>query len=100
MRSALVALATLALVAAAVRADEPPHLDVAVGRTVEHDVGIAMGLRCDDVSIARIALRERSPASNVLVVTGVAPGTTMCRVGLVVGRPTYLFEIRVTAARP
>lgn len=94
-----VALAMLALGAAAVRADEAPRLEVAVGKTVEHDVGIAMGLRCDDVSIARIALRERSAESNVLVVTGVAPGTTLCRVGLIVGRPTYLFEIRVTAAR-
>jgi hypothetical protein len=74
-------------------------LDVGVGQTVERDVGIAMGLRCDDLSIARVSLRERAVDSNLFVVTGVAPGTTLCRVGLATDRPTYLFEIRVVARR-
>lgn len=83
------------LIAGVARADGGLVIAVGVGQTAERDVGIAMGLRCDDLSVARVALREHAVDSNVLVVTGVAPGTTLCRVGLAVERPSYLFEIRV-----
>lgn len=89
----------LAMLCVPAWADDGPRLEVRVGETVEREVGIAMGLRCDDVAIAKIGLRERTAESNVLVVTGVAPGTTLCRVGLTVDRPTYVFEIRVVPAR-
>jgi hypothetical protein len=100
---AFVVLAALA--ARAVRADEPPPiydalaLEVAVGQTVSRDVGFALGLRCDDLSIADIELRAGSPQSNVFVVTGVRPGATTCRVGTTPNRPTYLYQIRVVPSR-
>lgn len=81
-------------------ADEPARIDVAVGETVERDVGFAIGLLCDDLSIIRVDLRARTPESNTFVVTGVQQGTTLCRVGTAPNRPTYVFEIHVVASRP
>jgi hypothetical protein len=95
MRFALI----LGLVARVAHADDAARLEVAVGQTVERDVGIAVGLRCDDVAIARVELRTVTPDSNVFEVTGVTPGTTLCRVGTALNRPTYVFEIHVVPAR-
>lgn len=86
--------------AGSARADDAPRIDVAVGETVERDVGFAMGLLCDDLSILRAELRPSTPASNTFVVTGVQEGTTLCRVGTALGRPSFVFEIHVVAARP
>ena len=83
---------------AAADADDATRIDVAVGETVARDVGIAVGLRCDDLGIVRVALRTASPASNVFEVTGVTPGTTRCRVGIAQYRPSYLFDIHVVPA--
>lgn len=107
MRFALI----LCLVAGSVRADDgarpndgapidAARIDVAVGETVARDVGIAVGLRCDDPSIARVELRTVTPQSNLFEVTGVKAGTTLCRVGTVQLRPSYLFELQVVAAGP
>jgi hypothetical protein len=88
-----------ALAANAVRAEEPIYdalpLEVAVGQTVQRQVGFALGLRCDDLSVAEVELRAGSPQSNVFVVTGVRPGATTCRVGTTPNRPTFLYQIRV-----
>jgi hypothetical protein len=75
------------------------RLDVAVGETVERDVGFAIGLLCDDLSIIRADLRASTPESNKFSVTGVKQGTTLCRVGTAPSRPSYVFEIHVVAAR-
>ena len=80
--------------------DDAQRIDVAVGESVERDVGFAIGLLCDDLSIVRVDLRASTPESNTFRVTGVKEGTTMCRVGTAPGRPTYVFEIRVVASRP
>lgn len=77
--------------------DDAPQITVEVGQTAERDVGIAIGLLCDDLSIVRVELRTRTPASNVLRVTGVQPGDTRCRAGTVPGRPMFVFDIHVTA---
>jgi hypothetical protein len=95
MRIALI----LCLVAVSALADDAARLEVAVGETVEREVGIALGLRCDDVAIVRVALHTVTPASNVFEVTGVAPGTTLCRVGTALNRPSFVFEIHVVRAR-
>lgn len=88
-----------ALAANAVRAEEPIYdaipLEVAVGQTVSREVGFALGLRCDDLSIAEVELRTGTPQTNVFVVTGVRPGATTCRVGTTPNRPTFLYQIRV-----
>jgi hypothetical protein len=81
------------------RADDAARLEVAVGETVERDVGIALGLRCDDLAIARVELRTVTPESNRFEVTGVQPGTTLCRVGTALNRPSFMFEIHVVRAR-
>jgi hypothetical protein len=80
-------------------ADGAIRVDVAVGETIERDVGFAMGLQCDDVAIVRVELREGTPESNTFAVTGVTEGTTTCRVGTAPNRPSYMFEIHVIAPR-
>ncbi|HET7505278.1 MAG TPA: hypothetical protein VFK02_29870 [Kofleriaceae bacterium] len=87
------------LVPGGARADDAVRLDVAVGETVERDVGFAIGLQCDDLTIIRADLRTTTPESNTFVVTGVAEGITRCRAGTAPNRPTYLFEIHVVPAR-
>ena len=90
----------LGLLAGSALADDPQRIDVAVGQTVERDVGFAIGLLCDDLSIVRADLRASTPESNTFSVTGVKEGTTMCRAGTAPTRPTFVFEIHVVAARP
>ena len=97
--AALGALAALATAGSRAAADPPPRIDLDVGQTMERDVGIAIGLLCDDLSIVHAELRSETPESNVLRVTGVQPGDTLCRAGTVPGRPTFVFEIRLTARR-
>ncbi len=96
MRVALI----LCLVVGSARADDATRIAVAVGETVERDVGIAVGLRCDDLTRARVELRTASPESNRFEVTGLLPGTTLCRVGTALNRPSYVFEIHVVPAPP
>jgi hypothetical protein len=91
--------AMLCIVVTSARADDAMRIDVAVGETVERDVGFAIGLLCDDLTIIRAELRASTSASNVFRVTGVKQGTTMCRVGTAPYRPTYVFEIHVVAPR-
>jgi hypothetical protein len=56
-------------------------LSVKVGETRSIDVGMAIGLVCDDLSIAKIELKAGNNTSNRLVVTGLKLGSTLCRVG-------------------
>jgi hypothetical protein len=102
----LAATAALALVPA-VRAEDAVdpvdgaiRLEVGVGETVSRDVGIAIGLRCDDLTPIRVALRTVAADANRFEVTGVAEGATRCRVGVSSDRPTFLFEIHVAPLRP
>jgi hypothetical protein len=81
-------------------ADDAERIDLAVGETVERDVGFAIGLLCEDLSIVRADLRASTPESNTFSATGIKEGMTRCRVGTAPGRPAYVFEIHVTAARP
>jgi hypothetical protein len=80
-------------------ADGAIRIDIAVGETTARDVGFAMGLLCDDIAIVRVELRAGTPESNTFVATGVTEGTTLCRVGTMPNRPTYVFEIHVVAPR-
>ncbi len=86
----------LALATTVAAAEDAVRLDIAVGETVERDVGYAIGLMCDDSSLIRADLRNTSPETNTFVVTGLREGTVACRVGTSPGRPTFLFEIHVT----
>ena len=89
-----------AILCAETLADDALRLDVAVGETVERDVGYAIGLQCDDLTIVRAELRPGTPESNRFSVTGLNVGTTLCRVGTAPERPAYLFDIHVIPSRP
>lgn len=75
------------------------RIEVAVGDTVERDVGIAVGVICDDLAVVRPDLVTRSPSHNAFLVTGLARGTTQCRVGSDPALPSRLFQIVVVPAR-
>lgn len=72
-------------------------LGVEVGRTTERSVGDAIGWFCDDPKLVDAAVVTRGDV-NYFVVTGVAVGTTQCRVGTDPSRSTFVFE--VTVKRP
>ncbi len=91
------ALAIVALLAGEARADGT-RLDVAVGHTVEVDVGYARGVVCDDTTLVEVDLVTRND-SNIFVVKGLKVGDTTCRVGTDVDRVQhFLFDVHVKAA--
>ncbi len=92
-----IALTLCAMASVAQAGDDANTLTVAVGQTVARDVGFAHGLQCDDVTILRPELRAKSPETNTFVVTGLKEGTTLCRVGTELGRPTVLYQVHVIA---
>ncbi len=58
-----------------------PKVSVAVGKTVEHNVGIMRGgWMCDDPSLLTGDIITKGEA-NYFVITGVKAGSTQCRVG-------------------
>jgi hypothetical protein len=75
-------------------------IKVEVGKTVETEVGFAMGHLCDDDQVVRAEMRNKNADTNVFAVTGVKLGTTLCRAGTttIENRPTFLFEITVVPA--
>ena len=75
--------------------DKPKRIDVKVGKTVEVDVGYAIGVRCDDLALIEVAMQTKE-TTNYFVVKGVREGTTQCRVGTEPQRPSILFDVRVT----
>lgn len=91
--------ALLGILAATARADDITRLEVAVGATIEREVGFAIGLLCDDTTIVQAEVRAGTPESNRFVVTGLKEGTTMCRVGTAPERPSFVFELHVVPPR-
>jgi hypothetical protein len=91
----------LVLVAVAPAAAEGIRLDVELGDTAKVDVGTLTTLHCDDVTIIKVDLVTRDDEHNDLVVTGLALGSTLCRVGTPSQQPR-LYDIHVIpkAKRP
>jgi hypothetical protein len=52
-----------------------------VGQQKVLNVGMAMGLACNDGTVVRAELRAVSPTENELVLTGLKVGKTVCRAG-------------------
>jgi hypothetical protein len=75
--------------------DGATRLDVRVGQTIVVDVAYARGIRCDDLTVLTPELRPHDFSSNWFYVTGLRPGTTLCRAGVEDDFPTYLFRITV-----
>jgi len=85
---------------AAALADSPPvesgtSVQLKVGQTKDLNVGMAMGLACDDGSIVRAELRAVSDNENHLTLTGLKPGQTDCRAGTATMSRSVLVHITV-----
>ncbi len=55
------------------------HLQV--GQQKVLNVGMAMGLQCDDGTVVQAELRAVSDSENEVVLVGLKPGKTACRAG-------------------
>jgi hypothetical protein len=91
------ALTAFLCAAPAVRSAEGDGLgrvELKVGETIELEVGNALGWFCDAPSLVSAQIVSYD-GYNAWVVTGVAEGATVCRVGTTVGRASYLFEVVV-----
>ncbi|MBA3460178.1 MAG: hypothetical protein H0T46_09475 [Deltaproteobacteria bacterium] len=95
-----IAVALVLLLTPLAGAEDRVPLVVEVGKTVSTEVGYAMGHLCDDETVVRAAMKNGTPENNLFVVTGLKPGTTLCRAGTMQDRPTLLFEIKVVPAKP
>lgn len=70
---------------------------IAVGQSVERDVGYAIGVVCDDPDTVGAEMKTaKSADKNILVLTGKRVGKTLCRAGTDPNRVSYVFEIVVT----
>ena len=70
-----------------------------MGRTKRVDVGLAKGLNCDDLSVAKVEIVTQSAENNQVVVTGLQPGRTWCRAGMPMTGQTVLVKIVVVEKR-
>lgn len=93
-----IALAVVVAIGGSAEADGVP-LTVAVGQTVERDVGFAHGVMCDDITIVRPDMKTRNEQTNVFVLTGLKEGRTQCRAGTDPTRPYVVFDVTVVPAK-
>lgn len=98
LRNAVVAAAVI-LAAPARAEDDVARVRVEVGKTVEREVGYAIGVRCDDPEIVGAQMRTKTEQTNVLVLTGRRVGHTLCRAGTDPAGPSMLLEVHVVARR-
>ena len=88
-----------ALVALPARADDAPaRITVEVGKTVEREVGYAIGVICDG-DFVEAEMKSKSAETNVLVLRGLRAGKTLCRAGTDPNRVSIVFEVIVTPKR-
>lgn len=74
---------------------------LAVGETIERDVGYAIGVICDDPDTVGATMKTAKGAdTNILVLTGKRVGKTLCRAGTDPNRVSYVFEVVVIPKRP
>ena len=95
-------LAILAVVLGGLAAadDGTTPVTVAVGDTVKRDVGYARGLHCDDTSIVSAEIATDAARDvNVVSLTGLKVGKTLCRAGTDLGRPVVVLGVEVTAKK-
>ena len=95
-------LVVLGLSATAALAQSEPvasgtSVQLKVGQKKVLNVGLAIGLVCDDGSIVRAELQAVSDKENHLVLTGLKPGQTACRAGTANVSRSVLVNITVVA---
>jgi hypothetical protein len=71
-----------------------------VGQQKVLNVGLAMGLDCNDGTVVQAELRPASTTENDLVLVGLKPGKTACRAGTASMSRSVLVYISVSAASP
>ena len=73
---------------------------LAVGEQKVLNVGLAMGLECNNGTVVRAELRAVSPSENEVILTGLKPGKTACRAGTANISRSILINISVKAPSP
>src|SRR5277367_5878802 len=96
-------LALAALAASPARAQAGPvpsgtKVKLKVGQQKVLNVGLAMGLDCDDGTVVQAVLRPASTTENDLVLVGLKPGKTACRAGTASMSRSVLVYISVSPA--
>lgn len=71
-----------------------------VGQQKVLNVGLAMGLVCNDGTVVQAELRSASETENELVLVGLKPGKTACRAGTANMARSVLVYISVSAKSP
>ena len=71
-----------------------------VGQQKVLNVGLAMGLVCNDGTVVQADLRPISDTENELVLVGLKPGKTACRAGTANMSRSVLVYVSVTAKSP
>jgi hypothetical protein len=96
------AVLALALAAPSVAQQAPVHsgtkVTLQVGQQKVLNVGLAMGLVCDDGTVVQAELRAASDTENELVLVGLKPGKTACRAGSANMSRSVLVYVTVTKA--
>ncbi len=75
-------------------------VQLAVGEQKVLNVGLAMGLECNDGTVVRAELRTVSASVNEVVLTGLKPGKTACRAGTANITRSKLINVSVSAKPP
>jgi hypothetical protein len=72
-------------------------VDLEVGETKKVDVGISRGVMCDDLSVIAVDMEtDDKSQTNKVVITGLKPGSTLCRAGRIAeGNPQRMLEVTV-----
>jgi hypothetical protein len=94
----LVAGLAMAGVASADDNDGISQLSVEVGETVSTAVGISKGLVCDDLTVISAEMHAGDAKNNLLKVTGLKPGETLCRIGNEMEGSRTFVHVTVTPA--
>jgi len=68
-----------------------------VGQQKVLNVGLAMGLMCDDGTVVQAELTPVSDSQNDVVLTGLKPGKTDCRAGTANVSRSRLIHVTVSA---
>lgn len=68
-----------------------------VGEQKVLNVGMAMGLACDDGTVVQAELQPVSDTENAVVLTGLKPGKTACRAGTANVTRSKIINVTVSA---
>jgi hypothetical protein len=76
------------------------HVKLHVGQQKVLNVGLAMGLVCNDGTVVQAELRSTSDTENEMVLVGLKPGKTACRAGTANMSRSVLVYVAVSPKSP